>query len=226
MPQLPARLVKASSEKYLTRHEGRISRTMKIIHEKRKQKIVICVSGMTGCGKSTVAKRLAEKYGLRYLSGGNALKALAIEAGYKPAEVGWWETDEGTKFLRQRMEDSEFDKKVDGKLVKLAKQGNVVLDSWTMPWLFKGGFKVWLEASSNVRTRRLALRDGISIEKASEVLRVKDEGTKTIYKSLYGFNLGNDFSPFDLILDTNEMSADEVFNAVCLVVDRLIFGKF
>jgi len=199
---------------------------MKVISGKQKQKIVICVCGMAGCGKSTVAKKLAEKYGLKYLSGGDALKALAIEAGYKPAEVGWWETDEGMKFLRQRMEDSEFDKKVDGKLVELAKQGNVVLDSWTMPWLLKEGLKVWLEASSNVRAKRLAVRDGISVEKASEVLRVKDESTRAIYKSLYGFDLGNDFSPFDLILDANELNADEVFNAVCLVVDHLIFGKF
>jgi cytidylate kinase len=193
---------------------------------KRKQKIVICTCGMTGCGKSTVAKKLAEKYGLRYLSGGDALKALAIEAGYKPAEVGWWETDEGMRFLRQRIEISEFDKKVDGKLLELAKQGNAVLDSWTMPWLVKEGFKVWLEVSSNVRARRLAVRDGISIERASEILRMKDESTRAIYKSLYGFDLGNDFSPFNLILDANELSADEVFNAVCLVVDRLIFGKF
>jgi len=199
---------------------------MKTIYEKRKQKIVICVCGMTGCGKSTVAKRLAEKYGLRYLSGGDALKALAIEAGYKPAEVGWWETDEGMKFLRQRMDISDFDKKVDEKLVELAKQGNVVLDSWTMPWLLKGGFKIWLEASSEVRARRLANRDGIGVEMASRVLKEKDERTKVIYKGLYGFDLGSDFSPFDLILDANELSADEVFNAVCLVVDHLIFGKF
>jgi len=199
---------------------------MKITSGKQKQEIVICVCGMTGCGKSTVAKRLAEKYGLKYLSGGDALRALAIEAGYKPAEVGWWETDEGVRFLRQRMENSKFDKKVDEKLVELAKQGNVILDSWTMPWLLKGGFKIWLEASSEERARRLSTRDGISVERASKVLRMKDESTRAIYKSLYGFDLGKDFSPFDLILDANELSADEVFNAVCLVVDRLIFGKF
>jgi len=194
--------------------------------EKRKQKIVICVSGMTGCGKSTVARRLAEKYGLRYVSGGNALKALAIEAGYKPAETGWWETDEGMKFLRQRMEDSKFDKKVDEKLMELAKQGNVVLDSWTMPWLLKEGFKVWLEASVNVRAKRVAERDGIDVERALGILKKKDEKTRVIYKGLYGFDLGKDFSPFDLIIDTDVLDADEVFNAVCLVVDRLVFGSF
>lgn len=198
---------------------------MKTAGEKQRQKIVICICGMTGCGKSTVAKKLAEKYGLRYLSGGNALKALATEAGYKPTEVGWWETDEGMKFLQHRMEDPRFDKKVDEKLVELAKKGNVVFDSWTMPWLLKKGFKVWLEASSDARARRVASRDGISVEKAYEILREKDEGTRVIYGELYGFDLGGDFSPFNLILDTNNLGVGEVFRAVCLVVDRLVFEE-
>jgi cytidylate kinase len=33
----------------------------------KKRGIVICIAGLTGCGKSTVARRLAEKYGLRYV---------------------------------------------------------------------------------------------------------------------------------------------------------------
>jgi len=194
--------------------------------EKQKGKVVVCVCGMTGCGKSTVAKRLAEKYGLTYFSGGNALKALALEAGYKPAERGWWETAEGMNFLQQRMEDPTFDRKVDEKLLELAKQGNVVLDSWTMPWLLKGGFKVWLEASPRVRVKRVAERDGIDVEKALNVLKEKDKRTEMIYKDLYGFDLGKDFSPFHFILVTDVLDVDEVFHAVCLVVDHLVFGKF
>ena len=198
---------------------------MKNCCEKQKEKVVICVCGMAGCGKSTVAKKLAEKYGLRYFSGGNALKALALEAGYKPSQRGWWETAEGMKFLQQRMKDPKFDKRVDEKLLELANQGNVVLDSWTMPWLLKEGFKVWLEASPHVRARRVAGRDGISVENVLKVLKEKDKRTQVIYKGLYGFNLGNDFSPFNLILDTDELDVDEVFHAVCLVVDRLVFRK-
>jgi len=194
--------------------------------EKQKEKAVVCVCGMTGCGKSTVAKRLAEKYGLKYFSGGDALKALALEAGYKSAEKGWWETADGMKFLQQRMDDSKFDKKIDEKLLELAGQGNVVFDSWTMPWLLKEGFKVWLEASPRVRARRVAGRDGIGVEAALKILKEKDKRTKVIYKDLYGFDLGNDFSPFNLILVTDELDVDEVFRAVCLVVDRIVFRKF
>ena len=190
--------------------------------KRRKQKIVICVAGMTGCGKSTIAKRLAKKYGLRYLSGGGALKALAIAAGYKSGRRGWWETEEGTRFLRQRMADPRFDRRVDEGLIKEAERGNVVLDSWTMPWLLKEGFKVWLEASPRVRVGRIAGRDDISLERAFKALKEKDEKTKRIYKNLYGFDLGEDFSPFDVILDTGELEVDEVLQTLCLVIERLL----
>lgn len=190
------------------------------------KKAVICISGLAGCGKSTLAKKIAEKYGLEYLSGGDALKALAIEASYKSAETGWWETDEGTRFLQQRMEDANFDKKVDRQLIDRAKrQGNVVLDSWTMPWLLDKGFKIWLVASRDVRARRLAERDGIDFKKALEVMAEKDEKTRSIYRKLYGFDLGNDLSPFDLILDTDLLDANDVFRSLCMVIDRLVFEK-
>jgi len=177
---------------------------------------------MTASGKSTVARRTAEKYGLKLYSGGDALKALAIEVGYKPKNRGWWESAEGLKFLRQRQQGPDFDKKVDNKLLEYAKKGNVVLDSWTMPWLFDDGFKVWVGASKEVRVKRLAHRDHISLEKALRVLEEKEETTKAIYKRLYGFRLGEDFSPFDLILDTDKLDAAEVFHTVCVVIDRVL----
>jgi CMP/dCMP kinase len=193
---------------------------------KEKKKVVICVSGMTGSGKSTVAKRLAEKYGLGYFSGGNALKTLAQEEGYDSDVRGWWETADGLSFLQQRMGDPAFDKKIDEKLLSLAAEGDVVLDSWTMPWLLKEkGFKVWLEASPQVRAKRVVNRDSISAEEALKALTEKDERTRRIYKSLYGFDLGHDLTPFNLVLSTDELDPDDVFYAVCLVTDRLVFGE-
>jgi cytidylate kinase len=193
--------------------------------EKQRKKVVICVCGLTASGKSTVARKVAEKYGLRLYSGGDALKALAIEAGYKPLSRGWWETAEGLRFLQQRKHDPDFDKKIDMKLLEYAKQENVVLDSWTMPWLLEDGFKIWVGASKEVRVKRLAERDGLSLKEALKVLEEKEEATRAIYKKLYGFNLGEDFSPFDFILDTDKLDADEVFQTVLVVIDRLLFKK-
>jgi cytidylate kinase len=187
-----------------------------------KKKIVVCISGMAGTGKSTLAKKLAEKYGLRYYSGGDALKALAAEEGYDSSSRGWWESPEGLGFLAKREKNLEFDKAVDDKLLEYAQQGCVLLDSWTMPWLLKTGFKIWLIASVEKRAERIAERDNLSIEEALQVLKEKEARTKSIYKKLYGFTLGEDLEPFNLVLDTDNLNAGEVFQTLCMVMDNLI----
>jgi len=188
-----------------------------------RQPVVICIGGMAGSGKSTLTRRLAEKYKLKYLSGGDALKALAVEEGYKFLGPGWWESSEGMRFLAEREKNHRFDEAVDRKLLQMARKGNVILDSWTMPWLFEGAFKVWLEASPEKRAERLAGRDGLTFEEALNVLRRKEKQTKAIYGELYGFNLGEDLAPFNFILDTNNLESDEVFKIVCMVLDNVVF---
>jgi cytidylate kinase len=190
--------------------------------EKIRKPMVICISGMAGSGKSTLAKKIAEKYGLKYCSGGDALKTLAIEHGYKPLRRGWWEANEGMRFLEKREKNLKFDEEVDKKFLELAEEGNVVLDSWTMPWLLKKGFKIWLDASQEKRAERIARRDGISVNEALKALRNKERKTKTIYKKLYSFSLGEDFAPFHLILDTDNLNAEEVFKVLCEVIDNFL----
>ena len=224
MPQLPT-----PTDKTNTQNGTNLTRRMKHLaksHRKRgttHKKIVICVCGMTASGKSTVARKIAQKYGLRLFSGGDALKALALEMGYKPLDRGWWESEEGLRFLQQRQNTPNFDKKVDQKLLEQARKGNVVLDSWTMPWLFKNGYKIWIDASKKVRAKRLARRDEMTLGEAAKVMKEKEEATKAIYSRLYGFHLGEDFSPFDMIVDTDRLNQDEVFQTVCAVLDRVLF---
>ena len=184
--------------------------------------IVLCVCGMAGSGKSTLAKRIAKHYGLRYYSGGDALKVLAHERGYNICSRGWWESREGLQFFEERMDNLDLDREVDRKLLELAEKGNVVLDSWTMPWLFERGFKIWLEASEEVRAGRIAERDGLRFKDALKYLREKERRTKAIYKKLYGFNLGEDLEPFHLIIDVNMLNAEEVFQTVKMVIDNLL----
>ena len=185
-------------------------------------KMVICISGMAGTGKSTLAKKLAQKYNLKYYSGGDALKDLAKEQGYDISVAGWWESPIGLQFLQTRLTDPKFDKAVDDKLLSYAKQGNVLLDSWTMPWLLKGGYKIWLEASFERRAARVAERDSMTYEQALKVLDEKESHTKAIYKSLYGFTLGEDLAPFDFVLDTDNLNANEVFETLCHVMDNVV----
>ncbi len=190
-----------------------------------KKDTVIIVAGLTASGKSTVARRIADRFGLEYYSGGTALKELAIKIGYKAQEYGWWETAEGMRFFEERMRDARFDKQVDAELLEAAGKGNVVLDSWTMPWLSEKGFKIWIDVSSEERAKRLARRDKISFEEAEKILAEKDDKTRQVYERLYGFKLGEDFSPFDLVLDTEHLSSNETFETLCLVIEKLVFKE-
>jgi cytidylate kinase len=194
-------------------------------NEKKKstpeKKIVVCISGMAGTGKSTLAKKLARKYKLKYYSGGDALKELARDEGYNPSSRGWWESPEGLSFLEKREKNLKFDKAVDAKLLKYTQQENVLLDSWAMPWLLKTGFKIWLVASEEKRAERIAKRDKIAVKEALQVLKEKEARTKAIYKKLYGFRLGEDFEPFNLVLDTANLDAEEVFQVLCMVIENV-----
>lgn len=188
-------------------------------------RIVVCVSGMAGTGKSTLCRKLAQKYGLRYYSGGDALKELAAEDGYTISGPGWWESSGGLNFLEKRGKDGKFDKAVDDKLLENARQGNVLLDSWTMPWLLPYGFKIWLSASVDKRAERIVKRDKITFKEALEVMKEREGKTKAIYQRFYGFALGEDFTPFHLVMDTDNLKADEVFSVLCKVLDNLVFSN-
>jgi len=187
------------------------------------RRVVICISGFAGSGKSTLGRRLAEALGLRYASGGDGLKMLAIERGYRPGGDEWWETEEGFRFLEERLRNPDFDKEVDRKLLELAEGGGVVIDSWVLPWLYRGGFNIWLKARPEVRARRLSKRSNVSFEDALEMLRRRDRESAELYKRLYGIRLGEDYEPFHLVLDTSELDEDAVFR-IALMAVKAYFG--
>jgi cytidylate kinase len=91
-----------------------------------------------------------------------------------------------------------------------------------MPWLLHIGFKIWLEASPEKRAERIAGRDRMSYECALEALNQKERQTKVIYKEMYGFKLGDDLGPFNFVLDTESLSADEVYEVLRLVIENLV----
>jgi CMP/dCMP kinase len=99
----------------------------------------IVISGPPAVGKTTVAKGLADEFNLTYLSGGDILKEMANEQGFDVSGDDWWDTEDGMKFLNQRENNSEFDKKVDDKLIQLFNTGGMVITSYTLPWLVSNG---------------------------------------------------------------------------------------
>ena len=181
----------------------------------------IIISGPPAVGKTTIAKGIAEEFGLTHLSGGDILKELAEEKGFKAGGDDWWDTQEGMNFLSQRQENSEFDKKVDEKLKKHFLDGNVVITSYTLPWLVEGGVKIWLEGSKENSAQRMTARDNLSKDTALEIVQKRYQENKKIYKSLYGFEFGEDLSLFDKVIETDGLDASQVIDIAKTVVRKL-----
>lgn len=182
----------------------------------------IVISGPPAVGKTTVAKGLAEEFDLTYLSGGDVLKEMAKEQGFSSDGDDWWDTPEGMKFLSQREQNSEFDKKLDEKLTGLFNRGGMVITSYTLPWLVKDGIKIWLEGSHQSSTERMQTRDNMSPEQAYEVTKERFDKNKALYKKLYNFDFGDDKSVFDLIINTNHLTAQQVIDVAKETVRKLL----
>jgi cytidylate kinase len=62
----------------------------------------VIISGPPAIGKTTVSKGLAKEFDLKYLSGGDVLKELGKEQGFKTERDDFWDTSFGMKFLNMR----------------------------------------------------------------------------------------------------------------------------
>ena len=190
------------------------------------KKFSIVISGWPAVGKTTIAGRLGEEFGLAMYNGGDILKMLASESGYSTERDDWWDTAEAKKFMAQRRTDPSFDKRVDKKLGEIVKKGGAVITSYTLPWLVKDDtlIKFWLRGSQENRAKRMANRDNISIAEAKKIVKLRDEENNRIYFKLYDFHFGKDLSVFDYVLNTDKLPLDSLIEVSKLIVRRQTGG--
>ena len=181
----------------------------------------VVVSGPPAIGKTTIAKGLAKEFSLLCVSGGDVLKELAKEEGFETSGDDWWDKPQGIKFLSQRQENSEFDKKVDAKLKKLFLECNVVITSYTLPWIVEGGVKIWLAGSMENSARRMTVRDNLSKNDTIKIVQKRYDENKIIYKTLYGVEFGEDLSVFDKTIETDNLDAGQVLEIAKSTVREL-----
>lgn len=174
--------------------------------------IILC--GSPAVGKTTVARIIASKLKLKLIGGGDILKEIALEEGYNAVGDDWWDTKEGMKFMQERAGSPEFDREVDRRLLSRAETGDVVITSYTLPWLAEDGVKVWLAGNKKSRAERMAKRDSSSVEECAKVIEERDRENFALYKKLYGIRFGKDLSPFSIIVGTDGVPAAKVAKAV------------
>ncbi len=180
----------------------------------KKRNVVVLIGGFTASGKSVLVRSLSKKLGLLLVYSSDILKQISLgvpldEIKYKHTKMnkGWYEKSN----LDKKRDVEDIDLLLDKFLLKIInKEKNLVMDSWTMPYLSKKGIKIWLKADVKERTKRVSKRGNLSYDDSLKLLKKKDAFSKKIYKKLYGFSLGKDLSVFDYVVDTNNKTIKDV----------------
>ncbi len=186
--------------------------------------ILIC--GFSGSGKSYLAENLGKRLkGYKVVHSSAIFKQLQakqkIDSSKTKMNKGWYEF---SNFTEKRKKDESLDLRLDKYLLELIKkEDNIIIDSWTLPYLTKKGIRIWLIAGKEERAKRLSLRDKISYKEAIEVVKKKDAFSIKQYKKLYGFKFGTNIRTiFDYRINTNKLDIPGVCDeAYRLVKDKL-----
>jgi len=164
--------------------------------------VVIAVSGPPGSGKTSVAKAIAETFGLRYVSAGSIFRKAAQERGLGIDE-----------FSLLAEGDPSIDRAVDEATREEEDRGDVVLDGHLTAWVIREGIRIYVKAPRDVRYARIAKRDGIPLERAITENSTREESEVRRYKAIYGYDV-KDLSAFDLVIDTANLSEGDTKEVV------------
>jgi len=187
------------------------------------RKMSIVISGWPAVGKTTIAENLAKNFNLKLWNGGDILKMMAYERGYSSSlNHDWWDTEEAAKFMKERNNNPNFDREVDNRLIELVKEGNVVITSYTLPWISDATINFWLQGSVDNRSKRMSMRDKIDINTAKKIVQRRDVENKLIYQKLYQFEFGEKLDVFDFAMNTDILSLESSIIISKNIVENVI----
>lgn len=177
--------------------------------------LVVAISGRPGSGKSVVAAEVARRLGLRHLSAGDFMRAMATERGVTILELS-----------RVAEADPSIDAEIDARTVRLGDTGeSFVIDS-RMGWHFlPWAVKVFLDVRTDVAAARIygSLREterenvDLAATTAALVERTRSEADR--YRRYYGIDY-LDTDHYDVVIDTSDLPVEEVVDLVLDGIDR------
>jgi len=164
---------------------------------KKKQAAIVAISGKSGCGNTTVSRRVAQILGCEFIN--YTFRKLAEEEGKSLAEI-----------LALAEEDSSWDRLLDSRQVELAQKQDCVIGSRLAMWLLpNASLRVYLKASPSVRVDRIHAREGGSRDDIAEFTAQRDIRDHRRYKETYGIDT-DDVSSANLVIDTERWDAEQI----------------
>jgi cytidylate kinase len=169
----------------------------------------VAIGGTIGVGKSTVARALAERFGIPCISAGGVFREVAKRRGLNVVELN-----------RLAEDDPTIDRDLDRLQGELARHGPCVVESRLSGWMVQADLKVWLDAPLEIRAARVAGREGKVSETARQELLVRERSEWSRYKALYGIEI-TDRSPYQLVIDTSRWDPEVIIEALVHLVSGL-----
>ncbi|MBR7152623.1 MAG: AAA family ATPase [Candidatus Methanomethylophilaceae archaeon] len=174
----------------------------------------ITISGPPGSGKTTACGLLAEALGLRMVVFGRIFRELAAEKNLSLGELG-----------AMAEKDPSIDQMIDTRILDIARENpDIILESRLSAYmLHRNGipaFKIYLDASPEVRFARIGVREGESLEEtiAKTIERAESEAKR--YMMYYGIDI-KDRSVYDLIVNTDDKTPEQVLDVILEAVGAL-----
>ena len=168
--------------------------------------MIITVSGLTGSDKNTLGELLAKKLGYKLVC--PTFKDLAAKEKISLME-----------FQKKAEKDQNIDKKFDAILKDMVAKtnGNCIVTTWLGPWIVDADFRIKVTAPLEVRAKRVAKRDGMSVSEAKKHVKERDEENRMRYKKVYDIDI-YDESKFDAILDNSNKKPEQLLEISLAII--------
>ncbi len=172
----------------------------------------ITISGPPGSGKTTACSNLSEALGLKAVVFGKIFRELAAEKNISLNELG---------ALAEK--DPSIDKSIDERILAIARQNeDIILESRLSAYMLARydipAFKIYLGASPEVRMARIGIREGDTLEKAMEDTVKRQASEAKRYMMYYDIDI-NDMSVYDLIVNTDDLTPEEVLGTILKAIE-------
>ena len=165
---------------------------------------VVTLGGPPGSGKSTAGRLVAETLDLEYRSAGEIFRAEGARRGMTVEAFGAFAATH-----------PEVDRELDRRMQALAAPGRLLEGRIQGALCRRAGtpvYSVVVTAEEAERARRVAGRDGQTVDAAREALRERERVERARYLAYYGIDLATE--PADLTVDSTRIPAAAVADAI------------